>query len=368
MSEHIEIDTMTEEEDPFINIKLSKDLLDAAKTLDRREARYLVGLYYQKQEDRKRTAGQIRALTENEEPCGAIGWFNNLDSRMEEQLKGALGKYALGDSLGRWSLEQKGIGPVMSAGLLAHIDIKQAPVVSHIWRYAGLDPTIKWLSAVESEKIAKKYGILRTDKKVSAQKITEVASILKSREELFIKKIKNSKGNITGASFIDGMAKRPWNEALKTLCWKIGESFVKVSGKEEAYYGKLYLKRKDYEVAKNTAGVYSDQAASRMNHVGKTTEAYSWYAGCYPAQVLNNYYDLSRDDQVKLCKTLRGDPGSGIAMLSPGHIYSRAKRWAVKIFLAHWHEQAYREKLGMEPPLPYAIAYLDHAHHLKVPA
>lgn len=38
-----------------------------------------------------------------------------------------------------------GIGPVISAGLLAHIDIHRAVTVGHIWRFAGLDPSVKWL-------------------------------------------------------------------------------------------------------------------------------------------------------------------------------------------------------------------------------
>ena len=45
----------------------------------------------------------------------------------------------------------RGIGPVIAAGLLANIDIKQAPTVGHIWRFAGLDPTNKWIGKKGAE-------------------------------------------------------------------------------------------------------------------------------------------------------------------------------------------------------------------------
>ena len=44
----------------------------------------------------------------------------------------------------RWARSIYGIWPVLAAGLLAHIDIEQAPTVGHIWSFAGLDPTKKW--------------------------------------------------------------------------------------------------------------------------------------------------------------------------------------------------------------------------------
>ena len=38
--------------------------------------------------------------------------------------------------------------------------------------------------------------------------------------------------------------RRPWNAELKVLCWKLGDSFVKVSNKEGALYGRIYRERK----------------------------------------------------------------------------------------------------------------------------
>jgi len=169
-----------------------------------------------------------------------------------------------------------GIGPVISSGLLANIDITRAPTAGHIWRFAGLDPTCKW-----------------------------------------------AKGE-----------KRPWNASLKRLCWLIGESFVKVSSNPKDIYGKVYLERKEYERKRNDGGQLADQAHQR---IAKDKGA-------------------RRKIDPELLAMLEG------GRLPAKALHERAKRYAVKLFLAHWFEEAYRQHYGTEPPKPYAIAHLGHAH------
>jgi hypothetical protein len=256
--------------------KMSKDLRDAAKVLRPDEARFLVDHYYQMQENRIRSDGQIRSMQSTAEPHRVLSWLSDGTATLETQIKLALGVYSKSHPVGNWSRTVKGIGPVIAAGLLAHIDITKAPTVGHIWRFAGLDPTVKW-----------------------------------NKSE-----------------------KRPWNAALKRLCWIIGESFVKVSGYDDAFFGKIYQQRKAWEAQKNAELAYKDQALSRIEGpraVGKTTEAYKFYSK---------------------------------GMLPPGHLHARAKRYAVKLFLSKWHEMAYREHYKTEPPKPYAIAILGHAHQI----
>jgi hypothetical protein len=197
---------------------------------------------------------------------------------LENQIKRALEKYAKSIVVGNWALAQKGIGPIITAGLLAHIDIERAPTVGHIWRFAGLDPTQSW-----------------------------------------------EKGK-----------KRPWNASLKTLCWKIGESFVKVSNKDDAFYGELYKVRKELETKRNERNEFSEQATKKLQttKIGKDTDAYKYYS--------------------------RGQ-------LPPAHIHARAKRYAVKMFLSHFHDVWYRDFFKTAPPKPFAIDHLGHAHYLPPP-
>lgn len=256
--------------------RLTRDLRKASATMTASQARYLVDSYYMMQDQRIRAGNQTRALSETGEPHEVVTWLSEQSQILENSVKSALQSYAKHNPVGEWSMSIKGVGPVIAAGLLAHIDITRAPTVGHIWRYAGLDPTQEW-----------------------------------------------GKGQ-----------KRPWNAQLKTLCWKIGESFVKVSGYDDAFYGKIYVARKEQEQQRNEAGQFADQAAKVLEKkkLGKTTDAYKHYSE---------------------------------GRLPPAHIHARAKRYAVKLFLSHWHDKAYREQYGTAPPMPYPIAHLDHAHYIE---
>ena len=259
--------------------KLTRDLRKAAFTLSKHEVRFLVDSYYQFQEHRKRSDNQVRALSASKEPHVVLDWLAENARGLENEIKKALDSYSRNDLIGRWARATKGIGPVITAGLLAHIDIEKAVTAGHIWRYAGLDPTVEW-----------------------------------------------KKGQ-----------KRPWNADLKTLCWKVGESFVKVSGKDDAVYGKIYAKRKLLEIERNEAGKFEDQAVAKLkkHKIGKETEAYKHY--------------------------IKGK-------LPPAHIHARARRYAVKLFLAHLQEVWFFDHHKKLAPLPYPIVHLEgHSDIIEAP-
>lgn len=254
--------------------RLSRDLVDAATILSPDEARFLVDAYYIMQEGRKRADNQSRSM--EDEPHAVLAWLATQSGSLERQVARALDRYSNASPLGQWARDVVGIGPIISAGLLAHIDITKAPTVGHIWRFAGLDPTSEW-----------------------------------------------KKGE-----------RRPWNASLKVLCWKIGESFLKLYNHEDCFYGHIYAERKLQEVEKNERGEFKEQAARALERkkYRKETEAYKAY--------------------------IQGK-------LPPAHLNARAKRYAVKLFLAHYHGEAYQLHYGTAPPKPYAIAILGHAHEIK---
>lgn len=260
--------------------KMNKDIKEAIKNLDNKSARYLVDTYYQVQELRKATYNQVRKLTKEQElePNSMLDYIAHNFEAMENEIKKALKIFVQQQPIGRWLLSITGIGEVLSAGLIANIDITKCETAGAIWRFAGLDPTVEW-----------KQGQIR-----------------------------------------------PHNGRLKTLCWKIGESFVKVCNNEKDVYGKIYKARKEYELAKNENGDYADQAKAKLEKykIGKDTDAYKYYSE---------------------------------GKLPPTHIQSRAKRYAVKIFLSHLFDVWYRLDRGQEPPKPYALAILGHAHEIEIP-
>jgi hypothetical protein len=215
--------------------RLTRDLASAARTMSDAEARFLVDSYYQMQDGRIRADGQVRSITKAPvetmvdgeiatvvEPHEVLTWLSDQSAVMEGQIKRALERYVDAHPVGSWLTSVYGIGPVISAGLLAHIDISKAPTVGHIWRFAGLDPTTKW------------------EKKT----------------------------------------KRPWNAQLKVLCWKAGESFVKFHKSDECFYGKVWLAQKAIYIERNERGDYAERAARILTErkIGRDTDAFAAYS------------------------------------------------------------------------------------------
>ena len=315
--------------------RLTRDLKNATVSMSRQEARYLVDTYYQMQNNRIRAAGQVRSM--KEEPHQTLAFFEDQAEFLESQIKRALDAYSLSTPVGRWLRSICGIGPVMAAGFMAHINITRAETAGAIWRYAGLDSTVTWKSKDDAKAWIK-------------------ATLTEPLDEVFVRRAADhwgrdqdslirlattdfSTGNpvkLTDESLATALARRPWNGKLKKLCWLAGESFVKVKGREADVYGKIYDARKAYEIGKNERGEYAETAKNIL-------AAKKWYG----------------DTKAKAAY-LKG-------ILPEGHIHERCKRYAVKILLSHLQYVWYKLETGKEPPAPFAIAILGHAHMVPVP-
>jgi len=256
---------------------LNRDVRQMEVILDRRSARELVNLYYDLQKSRLAYNNQVRDLKKAESPHELLDYYSNVFHMLEKSLVGPLDNFGDQYTVGRWAKSQYGIGPVITAGLIAHIDIQKAPTAGSIWRFAGIDPTLKW-----------------------------------------------NKGE-----------KRPFNGQLKTLTWKIGQSFMKFHNNENCFYGHLYKMDKERRTAKNEAGDYADFAKEIL-----TTK--NW--GNNPT---------------------RAHLESG--KLPPAQIDAQARRFSAKIFLSHYHAVAYQDFHGVPAPRPYIIEHGGHVHEIPIP-
>lgn len=312
--------------------KMSKDTRNSARLMGRMEAKHLVRTYYQMQDNRIRAAGQVRAI-ENAgtgEPHEVISWFAQSTDTLESQIGRALLAYSEAQPLGEWMLGIVGIGGVLSAGLLSHIDFnalktqivgsgksaKRVPVepqerlvttAGDIWSFAGYNPNMVW-----------------------------------------------EKGQ-----------KRPFNADLKVLCYKIGESFVKFQSHPKDIYGKLYAERKALEWERNLTGLFHGQtlvALSRLKREDSWT--HGWLSGKISPTWVRAKMALGKGLGESLLTEKFGDE---MPMLSPGHIHARARRVAVKMFLSHVFEVGYFFAHGERPSLPYVISQLGHVHYLPPP-
>jgi len=257
--------------------RLSKDLKSKISSLTKDEVRYIIDYYYMIQENRKRSSNQMSAFSKDNEPHELFTYLNDQTNVLEDQIKRAMDAWTDSYLVSRIIKEKVyGIGPVIAAGLVAHIDIKKAKTAGAIWRYAGLDPTSKW-----------------------------------------------EKGQ-----------KRPWNASLKTLCWKVGQSFMKFSGNEKCFYGKLYKAHKEQLVKKNLEGGFKDWAETTLNSKNFKNK-----------EVIAKY-------------------NSGT--LPDGHVDAMARRWVVKLFLSNLHE-LWCKVDGIDCPKPYVMEHLGHVHHIIQP-
>ena len=319
--------------------RLSKDQRKSATLLPREQARWLVDTYYQVQKLRIHTGNQIKSVKKGkEEPHAVLQWLNENNRIIEDQLKGALGVFAKQYAVGAWTASICGIGPVISAGLLCHFDIRGHEYPSQFISFAGLNPEAVW-----------------------------------------------EKG-----------CKRPWNARLKTLtAFKLGESFIKQQNRPSDFYGKFFREERDKYEQLNLQGKYQEDARKKLElfNIGKNTHAYKWYAGRYkPLEIeehaqkqreiiesfdVDNFdnekeYDKAVEKAVKDLGPLpQHDPGEGVPMLPPAHLNARARRFAVKMFIFHLHEVMWHDYYGgngAKYPDPYILAHgANHSQKIEPP-
>ena len=345
--------------------KLTRDLQRSGDLLTDQEARYLVDTYYEIQKYRVALGNQMKAIAKAHEPSIFFVWINKQVHILEANIRAVLNTYSKKSDRGKWLHSNVGIGPVLAAALLAHIDITRAPTVSHIYSFAGLDPMAKWWKKDDAEPIVNR--VIRGRRHLNETDATEVALALGKKPENFLLLLENLRGtrlSITQHDLVRAATWRPWNETLKTCCWKVGESFVKFQNHKDDQYGRIYRIRKAHDWVLNLKGEYADQAAISLQtkDYGRDTEAYAWYSGMVTVQAARDYLQalaLYQKGQP-VPKVARVAAGAGQPMLPPARIQRRAARYAVKVFLGHYHHVAYEDHYGYAPARPYPIDQLHH--------
>lgn len=297
--------------------KLNKDLIKLFKQgVPDREARTLVDLYYTLQDQRIELGNQIKAFERDAkkqkvepEPHDVIIWAHDQFETLEKEIQKALKNFAGSHEMAWFFDATCGIGPIIAAGYIAYIvDIRNFATAGNLWSYAGLNPTKEW-----------------------------------------------TKGQ-----------KRPWNARLKVLCWKTGQSFIKVKNNPNDFYGKIYTQRKEFEWNRNVNGGNADyiKAMLTKKQFSPSTDAYKYYMGkCDPVKV---NMALAAGDKPDI-KLVVADGNNGIPMLPPAQIDQRAARYAVKLFLSHLHGCWTEQVTGQPAPVPYIIAHGDHVHYIAPP-
>lgn len=272
-----------DETETALRRRLNADIREAAKMLTRDEARYIIDLYYQLQDFRIQSGNQVHSLEKFKEPSGLIAYFRDNISVLEDQIKALMGAFADQYAIGAWLRSVCGIGPILSAAFLVTFSPLHRRTAGAWYTYAGIAPGIEW-----------------------------------------------KKGE-----------KRPFDARAKVLCYKAGESFIKVQNNDADFYGKLYASQKEYYQQQNEQGKFEENARLKLEKfkIGKTTDAYKYYS---------------------------------TGKLPPAHIHSMARRYAVKMFLSHMHDLAWEDYYdGEKAPCPYVFSDKFkggvHKHFIEAP-
>lgn len=208
--------------------RLARGLRSAARAAGPAEARAVVDTYYQMQRYRIALANQRRQVREetDDAPLELLTWLFGYFEAMEEVCRDLMREFVEAHPVGPWLLGVKGVGPVIAAGLLAHIDIRRCNSPSALWRFAGLAPPDTYPSG---------------------------------------------KG-----------VPRGFNQRLKVLLWKFSDSMVKMQQYDDAFYARLYQRFKAEEVARNEAGGNAERAAHVIDERPTHKQAKTYAEGRLP--------------------------------------------------------------------------------------
>ncbi len=194
-----------------------------------------------------------------------------------------------------WLKYVMGIGEVLSAGLIAGIKTPERfENISKLWKYCGLH-------VVNGEAPSRRKG-----------------------------------------------AKVDWSPFMQTLCWKIGESFVKTRG----FYRQMYDIFKKDEERKSEEGIVRE-IDKCIGYVPRDEEV---------IEIVGNT-PLTKAKIEKLKKKGFKELRVG---LTRAHVHARAKRKTVKLFIAHlWIK--WRQLEGLPITKPYANVILGHSEFIEPP-
>ena len=310
------------------NIKT--DFIDT-NDMSREEVKMLVDLYYQLQDNRKRSREQIRSIEQGHDGgkgsnVSVMNWVLLNQSIIEKQIPPIMKQMCENHEVGRWLLQIKGIGPVLAAGLMAYFNVKGRQYANTFISYAGLnDNNRPWLGKEKSKKIID--DVLDGRKKITDDDVAVISAKTQWSIEYLQKACYDPKKDEvvwTRSKLEAPCAKIPYNKSLKTLMWKVAQSFIYQSS-NGSYYGKLYLERKAYEIKRNDEGYNAPYAAEAIKKLKDTkTETYKAYSE---------------------------------GRIPDAQITARARRWVEQLFLSHLFDEMYRVENDAIPPVPYIIAH-----------
>lgn len=387
--------------------------------MPREAGRTLVDNYYQWQKSRLALENQIRAIEQGYDTAAQIHPFSLTSLKMdlealkamETNARNLLKHYVESQPIGEWLLSIVGIGPVIAAAFLAHVDIRHAQNPGQIVRFAGMDPSRTWLSKKECAKLLEDFDWEASEdletRSMTFDRVEQASgfkAIAMSRiwhkgfadllEEKRVKVVKD---------FIKSVSPDPGQKSqLKTLLK--GHSLPDFTRRQDVFSGVAGRDTQELEnafqetVQRWSKKTFSDRKtalSARLvmcpwNRTLKQTCFHATESFVKTQHTPGNVYfelfnqrlqretvknaNLDYKDQAEVSLATKKFDKSKDAYkhyiegkLPPGRLRRRAARWVMKILLGHLHT-AWRQLEGLPVKEPYAISHLeDHSAGSKIP-
>lgn len=306
-----------------------EDLLEAPM-LSREQALALVGLFYSIQKSRVGASNKVDAHNRQVDILANLAMIEKIRDnlkRQETEIEKGFLRYVQAHELGRWALSIAGVGPVIAAGLLAHIDCNKAVTAGAVWRFAGQLP---------------------------------------KKDQPW------EKGQ-----------KRPYNAALKTLFWKLGQSFKKLTAPErtEEELIEWAMEKLKAEGKKNTAPERKKLIDAKLERTSKksdkiNTDPTYFYVKLYmqrkKEEIYKNEHGLLAGAAKEMLET-RGKYATAEQLaawrsgkLQPMGLDLRTIRYVNRFFISHYHYIGRTLAVGKAPE-PWIIAHGKHTHFIPPP-
>ena len=308
--------------------------------------------------------------------------FVDMNRKQEEVFRKIIENYIKSTTIGQYLTSIAGIGPLLAACFIAYL--KPRKYAGQVFSYVGLndnnDPWIKSedkINYIMDTFCPNEYISEKDIAAISAYTGRAVGRIIRGARVLDPRFEDGKHYIITRKSLKSYLKKPPFNRELKKVCWKLGESILKLKNNAKSKYGALLTERLAYEHQKNDNLEYIQEAMKALDYAPKgqmyrkdmkltheeELERLHEMQHLIDIGAFNGTGSMVKIDGVEyhynklgIGKTTQTFKTYYDGKLGDGHILQRAKRWVVKLILSHIFEAMYIDTYGSLPPAPYIIA------------
>lgn len=314
-----------------ISCKPPKDIRVAAADMSVKEAQYLLEDFYRLKKFLQSTKEHDRLLVKLGTTHNCVAFSRKQIRNHRDAMREMLDIWSENYPEAKWAKRIRGIGSIIASGLAAYIDIDKAKNISSLWKWAGQEPksrppTMKQTIRLQDEAV-ELYGDIPTEEHVKW-----LAAKLGRNPKTWMRFCTSKTRGINWYSITRAMRHPEYCPMLRQTCIDLGNQFIK----HDSMYRDIYRLQLVRQQQENEAGNYAAAAAKQLQT-----------------------FDFKEDWPAHTAYSAGKLPNS--------HLKEKAKRIAVKVFLAHYYQIGYYIRYGEYPADCYALDVLQGYKKIHIP-